>query len=59
VSNCALRQTISPDKSFVTARQHVLEAWKTLGLPDGLQIDNDAAFSGGHKAPRIVPVRFI
>ena len=54
VSNHALRQTISPDKSFVTARQHVLEAWKTLGLPDGLQIDNDAAFSGGHKAPRII-----
>jgi hypothetical protein len=49
-----LRQTISPDKSYATARQHLLHVWRTLELPDGLQIDNDAAFSGGHKAPRII-----
>jgi len=54
VLNHALRQTISPDKTYAAARQHALEAWKTLELPDGLPMDNDAAFSGGHKAPRII-----
>ena len=26
--------------------------WKTLGIPDFLQLDNDAAFCGGYKTPR-------
>ncbi len=54
VTHRDLRQTISPDKSYASARQHVLYVWRTLGVPDGLQIDNDSAFNGGHKAARII-----
>lgn len=49
----ACKQTISTDKSSSTVRTHALEVWKTLGIPDGLQLDNDAAFCGGYKAPRL------
>jgi putative transposase len=28
-------------------------AWQQLGLPDGLQLHNDAAFTGGSKVPRV------
>lgn len=48
----ALHQTISPDKTAASWRQHVLETWQTLGLPEGLQLDNDTAASGGEKTPR-------
>lgn len=41
-----LAQTIRADKSTSSACEHVLEAFSTLGLPDFLQIDNDAAFTG-------------
>jgi putative transposase len=41
-----LAQTIGRDKSAPTALAHLLEAFSTLGLPDFLQIDNDAAFTG-------------
>jgi putative transposase len=46
-------QTIATDKRTATVRGHVLEAWKTLGIPDFLQLDNDAAFCGGYKVPRV------
>lgn len=49
----AIQQTISTDKSGVTVHHHVLRVWQTLGLPDGVQMDNDAAFCGGYKTPRI------
>jgi putative transposase len=49
----ALAQTLSIDKTTATVRQHALEVWQTLGLPDGLQMDNDAAFNGGYKVPRV------
>lgn len=49
----ACAQTISADKSYTTVRVHALKTWKTLGIPDGLQMDNDGAFCGGYKAPRI------
>jgi len=49
----ALAQTISTDKSNQTAYAHVLKAWKILGIPDFLQLDNDAVFCGGYKAPRV------
>lgn len=49
----AIEQTISTDKSGLTVRWHALNAWQTLGLPDGLQMDNDAAFCGGYKTPRL------
>lgn len=42
----SLAQTIRCDKSTASACEHVLEAFSTLGLPDFLQIDNDAAFTG-------------
>lgn len=49
----ACAQTIAADKSTPTAITHVLETWKTLGLPRFLQVDNDAAFCGGYKVPRV------
>lgn len=48
----ACRQTIRPDKTYATVRAHVLRTWKTLGIPDAVRMDNDAAFSGGNKAQR-------
>jgi hypothetical protein len=48
----ALVQTISPDKTGGSLHHHVLRVWQTLGVPDGLQLDNDAAFTGGEKTPR-------
>ena len=49
----ACKQTISTDKTSQSVRAHALEVWKKLGLPDALQLDNDAAFCGGYKAPRL------
>jgi hypothetical protein len=49
----AIHQTISPDKTSTTARGHLLDACQQLGLPDGLQVDNDAAFNGNRKVPRV------
>lgn len=48
----AIAQTLSTDKTALMVREHALQAWQTLGLPDGLQMDNDSAFTGGGKAPR-------
>lgn len=47
------KQTIRTDKSGPTVRTHVLEVWHSIGVPDGLQMDNDAAFCGGYKAVRV------
>src|SRR2546423_2045734 len=52
VQTRALNQTLHTDKCGATVRAHALAAWQTLGLPDGLQLDNDAAFNGGYKVPR-------
>jgi hypothetical protein len=49
----AWTQTIATDKSYETVWAHSLHTWKTLGIPQFLQLDNDAAFCGGYKAPRI------
>jgi hypothetical protein len=49
----AIHQTISPDKSTPTACGHLLDACQQLGLPDGLQVDNDAAFNGNRKVARV------
>jgi len=46
-------QTIATDKSSDTVIRHCLTTWKSLGIPDFLQLDNDAAFCGGYKAPRV------
>jgi putative transposase len=48
----ALQQTLSTDKTGATLSCHVLAAWQTLGLPHGLQLDNDSACSGGENLPR-------
>jgi hypothetical protein len=53
VQTRALAQTLHTDKSGTTVRAHALAAWQQLGLPDGLQLDNDAAFNGGYKVPRL------
>jgi transposase InsO family protein len=49
----ACTQTIATDKSYETVREHCFQTWKTLGIPQFLQLDNDAAFCGGYKTPRI------
>ena len=49
----ACTQTIAADKSSNTVVRHCLHTWKTLGIPQFLQLDNDAAFCGGYKAPRV------
>lgn len=49
----ACTQTIAADKSSATVVRHCLHTWKTLGIPHFLQLDNDAAFCGGYKAPRV------
>jgi transposase len=48
---CACSQSIVANKSSETVMAHVLASWKTLGIPYFLQLDNDAAFCGGYKAP--------
>jgi putative transposase len=49
----ACTQTIAADKSGATVIQHCLTTWQTLGIPQFLQLDNDAAFCGGYKTPRV------
>ncbi len=49
----ACAQTIAADKSTPTVIVHVVNTWKTLGIPRFLQLDNDAAFCGGYKVPRV------
>lgn len=48
-----MHQTISTNKASTTACGHLLDACQQLGLPDGLQLDNDAAFNGNRKVPRV------
>lgn len=53
VQTRSLAQTLHTDKRGATVQAHALAAWQQLGLPDGLQLDNDAAFNGGYKVPRV------
>jgi transposase len=46
-------QTLAADKRGETVLAHGLATWKTLGIPRFLQLDNDAAFCGGYKTPRL------
>ena len=48
-----MSQTLARDKGGTTVRQHLLKTWGCLGLSDGLQLDNDAAFCGGYKVKRV------
>ena len=49
----ALHQTIRTDKSTPSACAHLLESCVRVGLPDLLQLDNDAAFTGLGFTPRV------
>jgi hypothetical protein len=49
----ALWQTLLTDKSTHSVITHALEVWQRLALPDFLQLDNDAAFTGLGKKGRI------
>lgn len=46
LSSHALAQTIGSDKTTAAAYAHLLQSFAQLGLPDFLQLDNDAAFTG-------------
>ena len=48
--------TTHADKTAAEACQHLLHTWKTLGIPDLAQFDNEAAFSGGRYARSISQV---
>ena len=48
--------TIHANKADDDACHHLLETWKTLGIPDLAQFDNESAFSGGRYARKISQV---
>ena len=48
--------TIHANKTAADACQHLLNTWKTLGIPDLAQFDNESAFSGGRYARKISQV---
>ena len=48
--------TIHAHKADDDACQHLLNTWKTLGIPDLAQFDNESAFSGGRYARKISQV---
>jgi hypothetical protein len=49
----ALAQTLRANKSTASTCAHLLEGCSRLGIPDLLQLDNDAAFTGLGRAPRV------
>ena len=49
----ALAQTLRPDKSTESAWEHLLACGAQSGLPDFLQLDNDAAFTGLGRTPHV------
>lgn len=49
----ALAQTLSGEKSTAAVINHALGVWQQMGVPDFLHIDNDAAFTGLGKSPRV------
>jgi putative transposase len=49
----ALAQTLRSDKSTESACQHLLDVCSRLGLSDLLQLDNDTAFTGLGRSPRV------
>ena len=54
LSTRACAQTIYPDKTTRSVAAHLKKVWKTRGIPQGLQMDNDAAFYGSRRVPRHV-----
>jgi putative transposase len=49
----ALGQSSSTDKSTASVCAHLLQVCTSLGVPDFLQLDNDAAFTGLGKTPGV------
>ena len=49
----ALAPTLRPDKSTESAWEHLLACGSQSGLPDFLQLDNDAAFTGLGRTPHV------
>lgn len=47
----ACAQTIVSDKTAESVTAHLKKVWKTKGIPQGLQMDNDAAFYGSRRVP--------
>jgi transposase len=47
----ACAQTIVPNKTAQSVRAHLQKVWKTRGIPQALQLDNDAAFYGSRRVP--------
>jgi transposase len=50
----ACAQTIVPDKTAQSVMAHLQKVWKTRGIPQALQLDNDAAFYGSRRVPHHV-----
>ena len=50
----AVYLTQHADKSSATMGVHLRKTWANLGLPFLQQLDNEAAFCGGHTHPRVV-----
>jgi hypothetical protein len=48
--------TTHANKTAADARQHLLNTWETLGIPNLAQFDNESAFSGGRYARKISQV---
>jgi hypothetical protein len=48
--------TIHANKAARDAQHHLLQTWKTLGIPGLAQFDNESAFSGGRYARKISQV---
>ena len=48
-----LAHFLAGDKRAATTRGVLLDSWGKIGLPDGLQLDNDAAFCGGYRVERV------
>ena len=47
----ACAQTIFSDKTAESVMAHLKKVWKTRGIPQSLQMDNDAAFYGSRRVP--------
>ncbi len=41
-----------PDKRAISILEGILTFWKTFGIPDALQMDNELAFRGSNRYPR-------
>jgi len=52
----AASATAQASKQAGAARQHLLQTWQSLGLPDFTQFDNESAVSGGRHPRQLSPI---